>query len=226
MSTTALTTFNPVNMTVALRKVAQAAQTAFSYLKMEKTGDWVHGAQQTSVPEDAEFLINPAAFDHGYVAWGDGEKFGEIIQGILDPLPELPPVPAGAKGWDFQLGIHLAGAGDGVQFVYRATSVGGKRVIAQIAAEVAERIEAGETKLVPVVTLTSESYKHSKYGKIFVPLMDIVRWVAMPALGETKKDALAKAKAAPVKAAPVKVAPGRPMPAKAPAKNLAAKATK
>lgn len=208
--TTAVTTFNAANMTVALRKVATAAQATYSFLKMEKTGSWVHGAQQTEVPEDAEFLINPATFDHGYVAWGDGEKFGEVIAPIIDPLPELPPVPAGAKSWDFQLGFHLASADDGAQFVFRATSVGGKRVIAQMAAAVAERIEAGETKLVPVVTLTSESYKHSKYGKIYNPVMDVVRWVSMPAPGETKKDALAKAK----------------VPAKAPAKKIAAKATK
>ena len=204
--TTAVTTFNAANMTVALRKVAAAAQANYSFLKMEKTGSWVHGAQQTEVPEDAEFLINPATFDHGYVAWGDGEKFGEVIAPIIDPLPELPPVPAGAKSWDFQLGFHLASADDGAQFVFRATSVGGKRVIAQMAAAVAERIEAGETKLVPVVTLTSESYKHSKYGKIYNPVMDVVRWVSMPAPGETKADALAKAKV--------------------PAKKIAAKATR
>ena len=204
--TTAVTTFNAANMTVALRKVAQAATATYSFLKMEKSGSWVHGAQQTEVPEGTEFLINPATFDHGYVAWDDGEKLGEIIARITDPLPELPPVPAGAKSWDFQLGFHLASADDGAQFIYRATSVGGKRVIAQVAAAVADRVEAGEAKLVPVVTLTSASYKHPKYGKIYNPLMDVVRWVSMPAPGETKADALAKAKV--------------------PAKKIAAKATK
>jgi len=204
--TTAVTTFNAANMMVALRKVAQAATATYSFLKMEKSGSWVHGAQQTEVPEGAEFLINPATFDHGYVAWDDGEKLGEIIARITDPLPELPPVPAGAKSWDFQLGFHLASADDGAQFIYRATSVGGKRVIAQVAAAVADRVEAGEAKLVPVVTLTSASYKHPKYGKIYNPLMDVVRWVSMPAPGETKADALAKAKV--------------------PAKKIAAKATK
>jgi len=203
---TAVVPFIPAQQAVALRKVAQAGTANYSFLKMEKTGDWVHGAQQTPVPEDAEFLINPGSFDHGYVAWGDGEKFGEIIKLVTEALPELPPVPDGAKSWDFQLGFHLASADDGTQFVYRATSVGGKRVIAQIAALVAEKIEEGDAKCVPVVTLTSESYKHSKYGRIFNPVMDVVRWVSLPAPGDTKKDALAKAKA--------------------PAKKIAAKAAK
>ncbi len=46
-------------------------------LKMDKTGHWVFGADQTEVEDDSLWAINPFSFVHGFIAWGDGEVLGE-----------------------------------------------------------------------------------------------------------------------------------------------------
>ena len=42
-------------------------------LKMDKTGHWVFGADQTEVEDGSTWAVNPFSFVHGYIAWGDGE---------------------------------------------------------------------------------------------------------------------------------------------------------
>ena len=52
-------------------------------IKMDKTGAWVLGAEQTEIEPDSLWAVNPFSFMHGYIAWGDGEVLGE--DGISQP---------------------------------------------------------------------------------------------------------------------------------------------
>jgi hypothetical protein len=196
-------------MASALKRVSREVGGPASFLKMEKTGDWVFGIAGTVVSEEDEFIVNPGGFQHGHVAWGDASnKLGETMMPLDQQLPDAGPVPSGTVGgWQFQLGMSMIGAADGTAVIYRTTSVGGKRAIAELAAEIGQRMEDGEAKQCAVITLSSESYKHAKYGKIFNPIITVVRWIAMPAADAKMKDVKAAAKALPAKA-----------PAKAPAK--------
>jgi len=152
-------------------------------LKMDKTGCWVYGADQTEVEDDATWAINPFSFVHGYIAWGDGEVLGEHMVSVAEPLPELEPAPTGAKkGWEKQVGFSvkcLSGEDEGLEARYTVTSVGGKKAAQGLAVAIAEQVDKAPEKPVPVVTLGKEHYQHKSYGKIFTPLFTIVKWIGM-----------------------------------------------
>lgn len=169
-------------------------------LKMDKTGHWVFGADQTETEDDAKWAINPFSFIHGFIAWGEGEVLGEKMVPVSEPLPELDAAPPGAKrGWETQVGMSLkclSGEDEGMEARYTVTSVGGKRAVQALAVAIANQVDADQSKPVPVVLLKKEHYQHKSYGRIYTPVFEIVEWVGMD--GEIKEDA-PEAEAAPAR---------------------------
>jgi hypothetical protein len=192
------------SLSSALRSIeSSASATGMAILKMDKTGHWVFGADETEVEDDSLWAINPFSFVHGYIAWGDGEVLGEKMVSVAEPLPELDPAPGGAKrGWEMQIGMTLActnGEDEGLQARYSVTSVGGKRAVQALAVAIAEQVDKDQTKPVPVVRLKKEHYQHKSYGRIFTPVFDLVKWIGMDAeaAGETVEEADAPVDEAP-----------------------------
>ena len=183
-------TFSLVNLpsvttlSTALRALEQDVPAAgVAILKMDKTGHWVFGADQTEVEDDATWAINPFSFVHGFIAWGDGEVLGEKMVSVSSPLPELEVAPPGAKrGWETQVGMSLkclSGEDKGLEARFSTTSVGGKRAVQALAVAIATQVDADQTKPVPVITLGKEHYQHKSYGRIFTPVFDIKEWASM-----------------------------------------------
>lgn len=221
---TALVPFDAAKMAVALKQTArEGGSGAALFLKMEKSGAWVFGMDATEVDGES-FYIHPAHFQHGYIAWdGDstGNKLGEMMGSVTEEIPPTGPVPEGSEGWQFQLGMGLVMIEEALPMVYRATSVGGKRAIANIAGEISARLTRGDAACVPVVALESDSYMHKKYGKIYNPTFAIGGWATMAALekviaGASPRPAApaapAPAKKLPPPAAPMKKAPPKTLP--------------
>ena len=154
-------------------------------LKMDKTGHWVFGADQTEVEDDSLWAINPFSFVHGFIAWGDGEVLGEKMASVSQPLPVLDEAPPQAKkGWESQVGISLkciSGDDKGMEARYTTTSVGGKRSVQMLAVALADQVEKDQNKPVAVVRLKKDHYAHKSYGKIYTPVFEIVEWVSMDA---------------------------------------------
>lgn len=152
-------------------------------LKMDKTGHWVFGADQTEVEDDSLWAVNPFSFVHGFIAWGDGTPVGEKMAPVHDPLPETGPAPAGSdRGWEMQIGMSLActnGEDEGLQARFTTTSVGGKRAVQALAVAIADQADKNPDKPVPLVRLKKEHYQHKKYGRIYTPVFDIVDWVSL-----------------------------------------------
>ncbi len=168
----------------ALKSIsASAGPVGVVILKMDKTGHWVFGADQTEVEDDSTWAVNPFSFVHGFIAWGDGEVLGEKMVAVSQPLPEIDDAPPGAKkGWEQQIGMSLkclTGDDAGMEARFTTTSVGGKRGVQTIAAALAEQVEKDQTKPVPVVMLKKDHYQHKSYGKIYTPVFEIVEWVSM-----------------------------------------------
>jgi hypothetical protein len=159
-------------------------------LKMDKTGHWVFGADQTEVEDDAKWAVNPFSFVHGFIAWGDGEVLGEKMVSVAQPLPELDVAPPGAKkGWEPQVGMSLkclSGEDEGMEARYTVTSVGGKRAVQTLAVAIATQVEKDQSKPVPIVRLKKDHYSHKSYGKIYTPVFEIVDWVSMD--GEAQEE--------------------------------------
>ena len=172
------------SLTTALRSLQEPSSGGGSIiLKMDKTGHWVFGADQTEVQEGSQWAVNPFSFVHGSIAWGDGIVLAERMTSINNPNPELDAAPAGAsRGWESQIGMSLkclSGDDVGTEVRYSATSVGGRRGVTDLATALAAQVDKDQTKPVPVVTLEKEHYQHKSYGRIFTPVFAVVSWMAM-----------------------------------------------
>lgn len=174
-------------------------------LKMDKTGHWVFGADQTEVEDDSLWAINPFSFTHGYIAWGDGEVLGEKMASVSQPLPELDAAPPGAKrGWEPQVGMSLQcikGEDKDMEARFSTTAVGGKRAVQVLALAIATQVEKDQNKPVPVVRLKKEHYMHKSYGRIYTPVFEVMDWISLDGPGaEPEAEAEAEAEAAPAEA--------------------------
>ena len=168
----------------AIKTVAAPAASAGSViLKMDKTGHWVFGADQTEVESDSKWAINPFSFVHGWIAWGDGVVLGERMAALTDPLPDTDDAPPNsARGWEKQVGFSLkclTGEDKGLEARYTTTSVGGRRSFEALASAFANQVSADESKPVPVVLLKKEHYQHKSYGRIYTPIFEIVEFMSM-----------------------------------------------
>ena len=188
----------------ALRTLESAAPMQSVILKMDKTGHWVFGADQTEVEEESIWAVNPFSFVHGSIAWGDGEVLAEKMVPVSQPLPELDAAPPGAKrGWETQIGMSLKclnGEDEGMEARFATTSVGGKRSVQTLALAIAAQVEKDQSKPVPVVRLKKDHYTHKSYGKIFTPIFEIVEWVSMEGkVEQAPAEAPAAAEEAPLR---------------------------
>lgn len=196
------------SLATSLRSIAtDVGPAGVVILKMDKTGHWVFGADQTEVEDDATWAINPFSFVHGFIAWGDGEVLGEKMASVSQPLPELEVAPAAAKrGWETQVGMSLkclSGEDKGMEARFTTTSVGGKRAVQALAVALAEQVEKDQTKPVPVIKLKKDHYAHKSYGKIYTPVFNVIEWVGMDAETEaTPESALTASVEADEAAAP------------------------
>ena len=180
-------------LSTALRSLESVAPAQSAILKMDKTGHWVFGADQTEAEDDSRWAVNPFSFVHGYIAWGDGEVLAEKMASVTQPLPELDTAPPGAKkGWEQQVGLMLkclTGEDAGLECRYTTTSVGGKRAVQTLAVAIAAQVEKDPERPVPIVTLGKDHYQHKSYGRIYTPVFEIVEWVSMDGEDVQKPDA-------------------------------------
>jgi len=207
-----ITTFSAANLpsVTALSTALRALETDVGaagvvIIKMDKTGHWVFGADQTEIEDDSTWAVNPFSFVHGFIAWGDGEVLGEKMVSVAQPLPELDVAPPNAKkGWETQVGMSMkcvSGEDAGLEVRYTTTSVGGKRAVQALAVAIATQVETNQTKPVPIVLLKKEHYSHKSYGRIYTPIFDIQTWATMDVdTKDTQEETAAPAIEAPAPA--------------------------
>jgi hypothetical protein len=179
------------NLSAALRSLEhEVGGSGMAILKMDKTGHWVFGADQTEIEEDSQWAVNPFSFVHGFIAWGDGDVLGEKMVPVADPLPEMDVAPPGAKrGWELQVGLCLkcmSSEDKGLEVTYNVTSVGGKRAVQKLALDIAAQVEKDQTKPVAIVRLKKEHYTHKSYGRIYTPILEIVSWMGLNGQADEK----------------------------------------
>jgi hypothetical protein len=177
----------------SLKKLEQATPSTMVILKMDKTGHWVFGADQTEVEKGTRWAVNPFSFVHGFIAWGKGEVLGEHMAPLTEPLPEVGVPPAGAeRGWEQQFGFCLKaldGDDAGMEARFSATSVGGKRSVQTLGTAIAGQVMKDQSRPVAVVELKNDHYQHKSYGRVFTPVFEIVDWLTMEGEGVQTSDA-------------------------------------
>jgi len=174
------------DMATGLAESASSATDGTNFMKFTKFGEYLYGADSIEVEEDSEWAINPMGFGHGWIAWGDeahgneGSMLGEVMGPAGQPIPRQPDPVEGS--WAEQRALQLAcvsGEDEGTQCLFKTSSIGGKKAYASLVLAVVKKIKAGDPEIVPIVTLSADSYTHAKYGKIFTPEFEVVRWQAM-----------------------------------------------
>lgn len=190
------------------------------YLKMDKgNGEWLFGQEETVVEEDSLWAINPTSLMHGYVAWdtdSGGAPVQEVMLPISRPLPSIDQLPraVGGKGQDISYQqqrsvdlVCISGEDEGTIVEYKQGSVGAMKLFGTITNDLLNQLQKGDD-IVAIVKLSSDSYKHKKYGRIFNPVWPVQEWRPM-------EDTSAPAEAEPEK----EEAPARTRRAAAPAKT-------
>ena len=140
------------------------------YLKLSKGGHWVYGQDDMETEPDALFAIHPGSFAIGYVAWREGaaKPSGEELRSIYDPPiqpGDLPALTDGAE-WSQQVKMNMAcisGEDEGMQFIYKAGSRGGRGAFADVLNAVRSQAAThpGTDRLVPIVSLLSHGLRKS-----------------------------------------------------------------
>jgi len=156
---------------------AAANQSGRVFLKMGKDGKWVYGAENIAVTRDDLWAVNPRAIRFGVIGWCNGALVGEEMhllgQGTVDKS-KLEPIISNKPddGWKDQFSIEMQSiANPNLQVTWASGTRGGISAMRLLVAELVKH--SGQF---PVVRCDTSSYSHDKYGKIYTPVLEVVRW--------------------------------------------------
>ena len=190
----------------SFRAQLQAARDAVSvtggtpFLRLGKNdGVWSYGQEETEVEDGSLWAVNPLSMATGVIAWPPPKsplkepikKMRAIFDASSPPLNKAQlGEPANGGTWDdcvsFQLQC-IGGAGPkgekiediGTVVEYQQNSFGGKQAFDEVAKQMMIQVEANPTLIVPVCSLVTESYQHPKWGTVYKPIFEIVKWVGL-----------------------------------------------
>lgn len=158
-------------------------------LRLLRDGNWVYGQENIEVEEGSLWAINPTSLQHGWVSWTDNKKgnneiVGEVMVPMTSPLPGRAEMRDTGWDWSQQLScmiVCVAGEDEGEQVIYKTTSVGGMNAMKKLIGEIMKQLDVNPGKPVPVVTLDTDNYMHKTWGKTYVPVFNVQKWVAIDA---------------------------------------------
>lgn len=182
----AVTKFDPAKYNAMSTNLVKSGAPRVDFLKMDKTGEWVYGQDETPVEPEDRAYIDPNGFVHGWQCWANTDLDG-VSAALLgtemvpmdEPLPDRPAkIPENGRAWSEAVGMSCVI--NGIKMVYTTNSVGGRNAFAELGQEYIKQGKRDPSKLIAVVKLESDSYKHKNktYGRIYVPIITVVEWVA------------------------------------------------
>lgn len=187
-------------LSTAISNVAQSAEplaTGEPILRLLKDGIWVYGQENIEYQEGALVAFNPVSLQHGFISWGDAEILGEVMVPLTQPKPSRGSLQDTGARWDEQYainGVIMTGEDEGTELIYKPTSLGGKRAFKELLDKIVQRLEKGEPA-VPMIELEVDHYIHKKYGKTYIPILNVKKWATLD--GEIEDSPKPKAEAAP-----------------------------
>ena len=190
----------PSNLLAALQNVNSTARQAagpvegIQFGKFAK-GEWVFGADDLPIEDGSLWAVNPMSISQGFQAWVDGDLAGEQMATMFETpivrssLPEVDTTGTNNNGWQPIIGftmVCLDGTDKGTQMEFKTSSKGGIKACSELIGSILTQVGADPDKPMPVVTLGSDDYKHKKYGKIYTPVIDIKKWIALEETSPTE----------------------------------------
>lgn len=168
-------------------------------LRLGKDGVWVYGQENLEVEEGSQWAINPLSIKHGFVCWtnydASEKKKNELLGEVYAPMTAEPvdvtKLPDHGWPWKAATTVRLkcvSGEDEGTEVIYKPSSVGGANAMQTLLDKIEKQLDSGSDKIVPIVTLESDSYPHKQWGKTYVPEFEFVDWVTMDGPGVAAED--------------------------------------
>lgn len=153
------------------------------FIRLLKDGSWVYGPSNEEVQEGSSWVLNLMSFGHGWCCWVDGganknELKGEAMGSVFQPRPAQPLPIEGtpfAEQFSFELKC-LDGDDEGAEVLYKTASYGGKSAVVSLLDAIRKRAATERVFVFPVLELQVDHYNHSKWGKTYTPVFEIVGW--------------------------------------------------
>jgi hypothetical protein len=165
---------------------AMASGSQLTYMRYSK-GEFTAGADGEVIDEDVEFVPDMSTLSRGYVIWKKGAAVAEVMAPVASgkrvsesDLPDHGPYEEN-DGPREQTSIEFRRVPDGARYMFKTSSRGGTQALQKLGAEFANRMKISREPSFPIVNMVSSSYKHERYGKIFVPVFQVVGWTATAA---------------------------------------------
>jgi hypothetical protein len=157
-------------------------------LRLGRDGVWMFGPENIEPQEGSQWAINPGSIQHGWVAWkrdddpnAKPELRDEAMVPASMPKPDRNSLTHYADApWAEQLSCELLclnGEDEGTTVTFKPSSIGGKEAFLKLIGQITKKAAQGDPKVVPVVTLEQSSYPHKKWGKTYVPVLNVVDWL-------------------------------------------------
>ena len=157
-------------------------------LKFTKDGEF-SVSDTESVPAGTRCIAHVDQLQFGWIKWIDNQPVERRSGKVAD---RYTPVPRSQLGdtdesqweildgtrrdpWQFQAQLPLTRLDTNETLEFTTQSKGGLRAIGSLSRAYGKRADK-QPKSLPVVELQPDSYKHHRYGKIYVPQLHIVNW--------------------------------------------------
>lgn len=161
-----------------------------TFLKFQK-GEYVYGQNDTELVAGTQLVANMAGLKAGWQKWQDKKPVQEIMELVASgkALPQRHELGDADQSvwekdkdgkpqdpWQFTNVLGLKDAKSEEEYTFSTSSRGGIGAIGTLCKEYGKlyRMKPG---FLPVVELQVDSYKHTDYGKVFVPVLKLVEWV-------------------------------------------------
>jgi hypothetical protein len=169
---------------------AMRARSAFDgNLLLFKKGFWTSGKDAIDMnDQQLVALVDDTMF--GWTKWEDKRPVDYAIGRVADGFKPPKRAKLGDHDqslWSFdkdpwQFGFYLPQADDAGQlFVYSTSSRGGKEAIANLLEAYGDFCEQEGKNKFPLVGLSSDHYGHPEFGRVEVPIFEILAWRDRPA---------------------------------------------
>jgi hypothetical protein len=169
----------------------EAASGGGAYLKFSK-GEWLLGQNDDEIELGRRLAANMDELSIGWIRWADGKpaerRMGLLAQGHKaeardalgyadQTLWEKDDQGKPKDPWNFTNELPLADPETGEQMTFSASSKGGIGCMGNLCKAYGKEYRQ-QPGMVPVIELGRDSYRHPTYGKTYVPVVNIVGWVA------------------------------------------------
>ena len=152
--------------------------------KREGSGTWMFGQKKTIPEPGSRWAVNPMTFKYGFICFNDNKVLGEHLVSVSQPKPLITDMQDVGFPWQEEWAVNLKcldGADAGVEVTFKATTRGQIQAVVILVDLVRDRLNSGqhEGKIAPIVLLEKDSYPHSQFGKVWIPVLNNVDWMSL-----------------------------------------------